>query len=360
METNRRGRIKQSFPLPLPQHALRLIFMGATPWVRDMIVTRTPFRISFSGGGSDIPAFYEKHGGHVVSSTIDKYVYISSNPSFKGNRTILKYSAVEDVCDLSSIRHRVFRACLQKYGINGLEINSTSDIPAGTGMGSSSTFTVGLLANLHGHRGVAVSERDLAEEACEIEITRLGEPIGKQDQYAAAFGGLNHIEFKKNGSVEVSPIEMDAECKKRLQENLFLVYLGGTRSASKLLKTQTENFKSEHVSENQKKISDLALLLKDRLESGDIDAMGEILDRSWQLKKTLSDGISSERINHVYDTAMKHGATGGKLLGAGGNGFMLFYADHTSKKNIMENLGGLRELPFSFEETGGRIVYRDR
>lgn len=324
-----------------------------------MIISKTPLRISFCGGGSDIPSFYSKHGGCVLSTTINKYIYISSVHSFNPQITQLKYSMVESVTDIDEIKHPVFREMLRRYGLSGFEMSSISDIPAGTGLGSSSTFTVGLSNILHAHMGETMSKEALAKEACEMEIDVLEEPIGKQDQYAAAYGGLNFIEFNRDGTVQVERIKVDTESKRILDDRLMMVYLGGVRSASEILRKQSSNTKSGKAEDNQKRMCDLARELRHSLESGDMDSMGECLDKGWKLKRTLSEGITNPQIDEMYERITDLGATGGKLLGAGGNGFMLFYARENAREEILRKTKDLRWMPFRFESSGSQIIYNN-
>ena len=324
-----------------------------------MIISKTPLRISFCGGGSDIPSFYTRHGGCVLSTSIDKYIYLTSVRSFDERQTQLKYSVVENVRDIDDIKHPVFREMLRQYGLSGFEINSTSDIPSGTGLGSSSTFTVGLSNLLNTIRGTSLSKEDLARDACNMEINVLGEPIGKQDQYAAAYGGMNFIEFETDGRVKVSPLGMTSESKDKLNRRLMMLYLGGTRSASDILKRQSANITSGSAESNQLKMCELARSLRDDLEKGDLDSMGEILDKGWKLKRTLSTGITNPEIDEIYDTVLDKGASGGKLLGAGGNGFMLFYADESAQDRIKNSIKDRKWMPFRFDENGSMIIYND-
>ncbi len=322
-----------------------------------MIVTRTPFRISFCGGGTDLPDFYRDNGGCVVSTSIDKYIYLTVARSFHEKLTILKYSTVETVDDLNFIKHPIFKEVLQTYGGHGLEINSTSNIPSGTGLGSSSTFTVGLVGAIRTLKGKEVSKGILAEEACDIEINRLGEPIGKQDQYAAAFGDLNFIRFNKDDTVEVEPIKITSEEKKRMSDNLMMFYLGGTRSASNILKKYKSNTSSNVMMKKQ--LSNMAIKLRDNLNNGDIESLGKMLDEGWKVKKSLASGVSNQIIDEVYDKAISNGAVGGKLLGAGGNGFMLFYVDKENQQAVRNSLSDYREFSFDFDNKGFEVVYND-
>ncbi len=321
-----------------------------------MIITRTPFRVSFAGGGSDIPSFYEKHGGCVVSTSINKYMYISVHPNFKRDETVLKYSSTETVTDIETIDHKYYRKILSLLGVNGVELVSTADIPAGTGLGSSSSFTVGVLHALYAYKGKYVSKERLASEACSIEITELHNPIGKQDQYAAAYGGLNFIRFYENGDVNVSPIIMDLSKMRRMEENLMMFYTGKLHSASSILKEQSSNIVSGQKEANQLQMCRLAENLRDELQNNNIDALGEILHQNWLLKRTLATGISNELIDSKYDAAIKAGAIGGKLLGAGGGGFLLFYVPKEKQEEVRRCIG-LPQMPVVFDRQGSAVIY---
>ena len=321
-----------------------------------MIITKTPFRVSFCGGGSDMANFYEKYGGCVLSTSINKYCYISIHPYFNENQTLLKYSENELVDSPDQIRHRIFRQVLTDMGIHGVEISSTADIPGGTGLGSSSTFTVGLLNSLNCYKGKFVSKDKLAKLACEVEIEKLGNPIGKQDQYGAALGGLNFIKFNQDGSVSHEPILMEGKTYKELQKNLLMFYTGTTRSANTILAEQTRNITSEDKARNLLKMCGLAKDMKVALENNDISSFGKILDEGWQLKKELASGIANQAIDEAYEIAMKNGALGGKLLGAGGGGFLLFYCEEEKQEQLKKAIG-LKELDFSFERDGTSVIY---
>lgn len=321
-----------------------------------MIITRTPFRVSFAGGGSDIAPFYSKHGGCVLSTTINKYMYISVHPNFNHNQIILKYSKTEMVDNFNQIEHVYFHQILKNFGIKGIEIVSTADIPAGTGLGSSSSFTVGLLHALYCYQGKYVSKERLASEACAIEIEQLGNPIGKQDQYAASYGGLNYIEFRKDGSVIVEPLLLSSDDTKKLEDNLMLFYTGKLHSASNILKEQTVNMNNQDREQNMIKICDLARQLRFELSSGNIDALGHILHENWNLKKTMATSISDTEIDRIYDTALLNGALGGKLLGAGGGGFLLCYVPKNKQQQVRNALS-IPQMPFSFDKQGTAIIY---
>lgn len=321
-----------------------------------MLITKTPFRISFCGGGSDIEDFYKEYGGCVLSTSINKYMYISIHPYFNEKQTLLKYSENELVDNIRDIRHKIFHRVLCDMDISGVEISSTADVPGGTGLGSSSTFTVGLLHTLYCYKGKFVSKERLAKEACEVEIEKLGAPIGKQDQYAAALGGLNFIRFHSDGFVSASPVLMQAETYQRLEQNLLLFYTGTVRSANEILNEQKKNMTKADKNENIKKMCCLAREMKEALEQNDLSQFGSILHESWELKKTLAGGISNEQIDEAYACAIQSGALGGKLLGAGGGGFLLFYCEPQYQEALRRNLG-LREFEFQFERDGSSLVY---
>lgn len=321
-----------------------------------MIITKTPFRVSFAGGGSDMANFYEQHGGCVLSTSINKYCYLSIHPYFDENATLLKYSENELVTDISKIKHRIFNSVLNEYKVSGVEISSTADVPGGTGLGSSSTFTVGLLNTIACYRGKFLSKGELAAKACDVEINKLGSPIGKQDQYAAAYGGLNFIRFNQDGSVSVEPIVMQPGTYKELEKHLVMFYTGNTRSANSILKEQKKNIDDAAKAENLKQMCHLAEQMKGALEQNDLSSFGELLNDGWALKRTLASGISNPSIDEAYEIAMKNGALGGKLLGAGGGGFLLFFCEPEKQEQLRVALG-LRRFDFSFERDGASVVY---
>ncbi len=328
-----------------------------------MIITRAPFRVSFCGGGSDLPAFYERYGGCVLSTTIRKYMYLTIHNYFYKDRISLKYSKTEEVTNYAAIQHKYFKQCLGDFNINGVEITSMADIPSGTGLGSSSAFTVALLQLLHTYKGEYIDKYKLAKDACEVEIIKLGEPIGKQDQFAAAFGGLKFYEFQPSGFVDVQPIIMKPDSYKKLENNILMFYIGGTRSASGILQEQVKNiggFGMVDKIEAQKKMCDITRKLKEELQLNNVDAMGELLHENWILKKSLASGISNSLIDDVYNRAMNAGATGGKLLGAGGAGFMIFYVPEKSQKCVRTALADFREMDFEMDNSGVNIVLVDK
>lgn len=323
-----------------------------------MIITKTPFRISFVGGGSDLEAFYSKSPGAVISTSINKYMYISSHKFFEPDKIRTKYSQTETVDQISDLKHPLLRVLLEKFGITGgIEISSIADVPSGTGMGSSSSFTVGVLHNLHAIKNQIVSKETLAREACEIEIDLLKEPIGKQDQYAAAYGGLNVIEFHRNGHVSVSPIHLDREAHNTLEGNLAMYYIGDQRSASSILQEQKANTSSDDKFKALQQMVGLVYDMRDAWTSGNIDDTGKILHENWILKQGLASGISNPKINELYDTALANGATGGKLLGAGGGGFMLFYVPKNKQEQLDRALHNVRRFPFKFEQDGSKLIH---
>lgn len=321
-----------------------------------MIITRTPFRVSFAGGGSDMQSFYEKYGGCVLSTTISKYMYIMIHPYFNENQTLLKYSETELVNSVANIRHNIFRQVLSDMNIHGVEITSTADVPSGTGLGSSSTFTVGLLNTLYSYKGKYVSKSALAEMACEVEIDKLKSPIGKQDQYAASFGGINFFRFNPDGHVIVEPVIMKGKTRRQLEKNLIMFYTGATRSANTILAQQKENISETAKAANLVRMCKLAEQMRMSLYNNDISAFGSILHEGWMLKKELATGISNPVIDEAYDCAMQNGALGGKLLGAGGGGFLLFYCPEERQPVLREKLG-LTQFDFHFEHDGTSVVY---
>lgn len=325
-----------------------------------MIITRTPYRVSFVGGGSDMEDFYRVHPGAVISTTIDKYIYISTHPYFERRELHIRYSRVETVASVGAVEHPIVRRVLEKFGIaGGLEITSTGDIPSGLGLGSSSSFTTGLLHNLYTHRQETVSKEQLARDACEIEITQLGEPIGKQDQYAAAYGGLNRLEFFASGEVRVTPIHLDEDLSRCLQNRLLMFYLGTQRRASAILAEQKLNLRSEHHIDVLLEMTRLAGKLEEALRREDLDGFGRILHENWLLKKRLASKISNVEIDGVYDKAVSNGAVGGKVLGAGGGGVLLVYCEEGSQDALRRAMRPLREIPFRFDSEGSKVVYSD-
>ena len=322
-----------------------------------MIISRTPFRVSFAGGGSDLPSFYRKSTGAVLSTSIDKYMYIAIHPYFEKNKVQLKYSKTEQVDDIDDIKHPIFREVLKMYGLTGIDLNSIADIPSGTGLGSSSSFTVGLLNAVRAYLGKASSGEKLGELACEVEINRVGSPIGKQDQYAAACGGMNFITFYGDETVNVEKIIMQPEKKQELEGNLLMVFVGGEHSANAILKSQSAAISDLKKFETQKEMVKLAYNLRESLENNNLDDFGRILHENWLLKKSLTSGISTGLVDEIYNKGMESGALGGKLLGAGGAGFILFYCPKERQQEFRDRMGDITELNFRFDNYGSKIIY---
>lgn len=321
-----------------------------------MIITKTPFRISFCGGGSDMADFYREYGGCVLSTSINRYMYITMHPYFDRKKTAVKYSKTEIVNNIADIEHSIFKYLLNDKNISGVEIISTADVPSGAGLGSSSSFTVGLLHTLYCYQGKYVSKARLAEEACLVEIDKLGNPIGKQDQYAAAFGGLNFISFHKDDTVSVEPIVTKPDTLKELQKNLVMFYTGLTHDANKILAEQKKNIEISKSKNNLAKMCELAKQMKYALENNELSDFGNILDEGWHRKRELAGTISNLKIDEMYEIALQNGAIGGKLLGAGGGGFLLFYCSK-EKQSDLEKALGLEKFDFSFEHDGSSVIY---
>jgi D-glycero-alpha-D-manno-heptose-7-phosphate kinase len=318
-----------------------------------MIITRTPLRISFAGGGSDLREFYREHGGAVLSVAIARYIFLSMHPYFHERKIFLKYSHSELVDSVQQIQHSIIHEVFSAYGIQGVDFNSSADVPAGTGLGSSSSFTVGLITLCNAYTGRGMTPYELAESACRVEIDRLGEPIGKQDQYAAAFGGLNLITFQPDDSVRVEPIAMTPRDYQELQTRLVMYYLGSTRAARDVLQEQKNNVRSDRRKRgNLRKMVQLTRALAGALSKGNLDAMGEALHTGWMYKKELAQGITNERIEHYYQLARNNGARGGKLLGAGGSGFLLFYRPESEGERLRRAMSDLQEYAVDFHDHG--------
>jgi len=324
-----------------------------------MIISRTPFRISFFGGGTDYPVWYESNGGAVLSTTIDKYCYISCRylPPFFEHKHRLVYSKVEMVKDIADIRHPAVRAILEYHSIEaGVEIHHDGDLPARAGLGSSSSFTVGLLNAIYALKGIMPSKQRLAEEAIHIERELLNEHVGSQDQVAVAFGGMNRIGFKKNGSFEVVPITIASERVEELQGQLMLFFTGFSRFASRIAKKQIQLTprKEKELTAMHQLVDSAQDILTGRSELVDF---GKLMHESWLLKRSLTDKISTEEIDGIYEQALSAGATGGKLLGAGGGGFMLFFVKPKYQQRVRKRLSGLLEVKFRFENSGSQIIF---
>ena len=325
-----------------------------------MIIVRSPLRISLGGGGTDLPSYYEENEGFLLTAAINKFVYITMHENFM-DEILVKYSKTENVRDVNDIRHPIFRECIKMLGLQdeSFEIQSMADIPAGTGLGSSSSFTTALLKCLHEYKGELVGTEELAREACEIEMVRLKEPIGKQDQYIAAYGGIRAMWFHKEGSVTVEPVNMSRETLYNLEDNLVLYFTGFERSASQILKEQDDRTKASDsdMKSNLDMVKQMGLDTKQVFEKGDLRAFADIMNHHWEIKKKRSGQMSNPRIDEWYEYAMKHGALGGKLIGAGGGGFLMFYAeDKVGLREAMKSTG-MKEVRFRFEKQGTRLVY---
>ena len=324
-----------------------------------MILAKSPFRISFAGGGSDLPDFYRRHTGVVVSTTIDKAMYIAIHPYFH-EKIRIKYSRTEDVFNTSEIQHPLVRECLRIMNIDcGMEIASFADVPAGTGMGSSSAFTVCLLHALYALAGKNPTAEELAKTSCHIEIDRAGEPIGKQDQYATAFGGLNCIRFHPDESVEVIPIACSNQTRHKLEKHLMLFYTAGERSASAILQEQGRNMSQPDKFSAVVEMTKLAEELSTALGRNQIDSFGEILHAGWMLKSKLARDITNSAIESNYRLAREAGAEGGKLLGAGSGGFLLLYCRPDKQSQVRDALAHLQEMPFAMSHEGSQVIHND-
>lgn len=326
-----------------------------------MIITRTPLRISLAGGGTDLASYYRRKPGVVISAAINKYVYIGINRTFTDDYFI-KYSALERVREPTEIQHPIIREALKLHPVGpSLEIVSLADIPAGTGLGSSGTFTVGLLRALYALKRQHVTASALAEEACHIEIELLRRPVGKQDPYIAAFGGLTRFEFDRDGRVEVSPLNISSETLRDMEERLLLFFTGYSRDAAAVLEEQKSRTEQgdESMLESLEFIRRIALSVKNALEEGDTGRYAELMHEHWEYKKRRSRGMTNDAIDRWYRLGMENGALGGKLVGAGGGGFLLFYAKDQSAVRRAMSSEGLREVPFFFDHDGASVLVRD-
>jgi D-glycero-alpha-D-manno-heptose-7-phosphate kinase len=323
-----------------------------------VIVSKTPLRMSFVGGGSDLPAFYREEVGAVLSTSIDKYMYICVNKKFDG-RIRVSYTRTEDVEQRLQVEHPLVREALDLTGIDGgIEIASMADIPSkGSGLGSSSSYTVGLLNALYAYRNKFASKEKLAKQSCEIEINRCGAPIGKQDQYAAAYGGLNLIRFHSDDSVSVDPVICKPSLLQEMEDSILVFFTGRTRSASAVLAEQSAAMQVVDRRALMRRMVQLAFEMKDQLESGTLDHFGDLLNENWRLKVQLTKGISDPQIDDWYKTGLANGAIGGKLLGAGNGGFIMFYAPSEMHARIMKVLSDLEPVKFRFDRTGSQIVF---
>ena len=324
-----------------------------------MIITRSPLRISLGGGGTDLPSYYREHGGFLVAGALDKYVYLTLHRTFVPD-LIVKYSKLERVATADQLEHPIIREAFGLLKMDGrsLELTSMADIPGGTGLGSSGSFTTALLKLLHTANKNLISPAELAEQACHIEIDRLGEPIGKQDQYIAAVGGITAFTFHKDGRVDYRPAKISEEALFNLEDNLLLFFTGYSRSASGILKDQNDKSKAndQAMLDNLHFTKDLGYQSLSAIESGDLEEFARLMDIHWQRKKVRSSGMSNQPINDWYDHAMAHGALGGKLIGAGGGGFLMFYAADKKKLRHAMREKGLQEVRFRFDFEGTKVV----
>ncbi len=324
-----------------------------------MIITRSPLRISLGGGGTDLPSYYREHTGFVISAAINKYVYITVHEAFVP-RILLKYSKLENVESVDQIEHPIIREALKLTNVTGpyLEIVSISDIPAGTGLGSSGSFTTALLRALHTFRKNFVPPAELAEQACHIEIERLGEPVGKQDQYISAFGGICCFHFLADDSVVVEPLPIPAEALANLEDNLLLFYTGCSRSASDVLRDQDERTRNQSSAmlDNLHLTKQLGMESRDALLAGDLHAFAEIMHAHWEHKKRRSPLMSNGHIDSLYDMARTNGALGGKLIGAGRGGFLMLYSEDKTRLRQVMRQAGLREVRAQFDFAGTSVV----
>ncbi len=324
-----------------------------------MIITRSPLRLSLGGGGTDLPSYYRKYGGFLIAAAINKYVYITIHHTFD-NEIIAKYSRLEKVKTVEELEHPIIRESMKLIAVQdcNIEITSMADIPAGTGLGSSGSFTTALLKALHAHEKNLVPPHDLAAQACEVEIGRLGEPIGKQDQYIAAYGGLTCFNFNPDDTVQANPLRIDTETLNNLEDNLILFFTGYSRSASAILKDQDARSKSDDqkMIDNLHFVKELGLKSKEALEGGRLRDFAELMNVHWEHKKQRSSGMSNTQIDDWYALARANGALAGKLIGAGGGGFLMFYAEDKMRLRHALSQAGLREIRFRFDFEGTKIV----
>lgn len=334
--------------------------MGSRTGIVKMIISRAPVRFSLGGGGTDLPAYSDKFGGYVISAAVDKYIYVTANKRFQGD-ILLKYSQTERVAEVKDIHHRILREALHMTDIRAaIEITSMADVPANSGLGSSSSFTVALLNALHTYKRDFRSSQQLAAEACELEIDRLGDPLGKQDQYIAAFGGVTAFTFEKDGTVKVEPVPASEDTIEELQNNLCIFYTGIERTANDILSEQSHRVQQleNNVVERMHCIKDIGHEVYEMLVSGKVDCYGELLDDHWSAKRKLASKMTDPVIDDHYDAARKAGAIGGKLMGAGGGGFFMFYVRPQNRRRLVETMESreLKQLRFRFDYDGARIV----
>ena len=325
-----------------------------------MIITRTPFRFTLGGGGTDLPAYYSKHGGFIFAAAINKYMFISLNRPIVDCLVRVKYSKSETVNHRDELQHDIAKEAMRITGIErSLEIASMADVPAGTGLGSSSSYAVGLLSGLHAMKKEAVAMQELAEEACDLEINRLGKPIGKQDQYMAAFGGLRVLDIDKEGTVKVRNAQIEDSTLEELNRNLLMFYTNTSHSATRILSEQSQGAREDkkNVIESLHVIKEIGYKVLEAAESGNITDIGLLFDKHWKFKKNMSAVISNSRLDEVYEYALQNGALGGKITGAGGGGFFVFYVekDHAKFREAMKR-SNLLEMKYRFEGYGSTVL----
>lgn len=324
-----------------------------------MIIVRSPLRITLGGGGTDLHSYYADYEGFLIAAAIDRYVYVTVIKPFTPG-IFLKYSKIEHVDAIEDVQHPIVREALKMFdsGVPQIEITTLADIPAGTGLGSSGSFTTALLRALHAEVRGIIHPRELAEQACHIEIDRLGEPIGKQDQYIAAYGGVTCFTFRKDGTVEASPLALEEEIRHALEDNLLLFFTGFSRSASAILKDQDQRTKGhdQAMIDNLHYVKDLGLRSKVALEKGDLVGLGKLMHEHWEHKRRRSGGMSNPKIDEWYNLALDSGAIGGKLIGAGGGGFLMFYAEDKVRLRHAMRQAGLSEVRFHFDFEGTKVV----
>ena len=324
-----------------------------------MIIARSPLRISLGGGGTDVPSYYGEHEGFLLAAAINKYVYVTVMRPF-AEGIYLKYSEIEHLSQVADVKHPIIREALTELKLRTpqIEITTLADIPSGTGLGSSGSFTTALIKALFAHYRKNIHPKELAELACEIEINRLHEPIGKQDQYIAAFGGITEFRFARDGSVYSQPLNLSVETTHDLEDNLLLFFTGISRSAGLILKDQVTKSQShdQKMLDNLHFTKDLGLRSKDALIQGNTTKFGELMHEHWEHKKSRSNGMSNEFIDDVYNLALKSGAVGGKLVGAGGGGFLMFYANDKEKLRAQMSKLGLEEVRFQFDFEGTKVI----
>jgi D-glycero-alpha-D-manno-heptose-7-phosphate kinase len=326
-----------------------------------MIITRTPFRLTLGGGGTDLPSFYGDHGGFILAAAIDKYMFLNVNTPIVDDKIRVRYTGSEMVDHVDDVKHTLAREALKYFGVtSGIEIVSIADIPAGTGLGSSSSYLVGLLNALHTLLQDQATPQKLAEEACRIELEVLRKPIGKQDQYMAAFGGLTTLDIDREGNVGVKRLDLDVDLVESLEHNILMFYTHEMRDATTILKKQdaAARTKDRTVVRSLREIKDIGLEISDAISKGNLRRFGELLDVHWESKKRLSEGISNPQIDAWYDLAKQNGAVGGKISGAGGGGFLMLYCEE-NKARLREVMraAGLRELKFRFDFEGSKVVF---